>query len=48
MARDQGFIQQPNNPGNDGYVGQVENVPVEPPIRCRNVKKDEIGDPTVG
>src|SRR6516165_5253091 len=44
----QRLIQQANNPSNDGHIGQVENVPVELPICRRNVKKDEIGNPTIG
>src|SRR5262245_56002395 len=46
VFRGQRLIQQTNNPGNDGYVGEVKNVPIELPIRRRNVEKDEIGDPT--
>src|SRR5262245_10966256 len=46
-VRSQGGIQQANNPGNDGHVGQVKNIPNEVPIRPGNVKKHEIGDPTI-
>src|SRR6476646_2443073 len=46
--RCQRLIQQANNPGNDGYIGQVKNIPIELPIRRRNVEKDEIGDPSIG
>src|SRR5262245_35553071 len=47
-VRSQGVIQQPNNPGNDGHIGEVKNIPIEVPIGRGNVKKDEIGDPTIG
>src|SRR6185437_983567 len=39
---------QANNPGNDSYIRQVKNVPVEVPIRRGNVKKHKICDPAVG
>src|SRR3954469_19859434 len=31
-AREQGLIQQADNPGNDGYISEVKNIPVKPPI----------------
>src|SRR5262245_40347133 len=46
-VRSQGVIQQPNNPGNDGHIGEVKNIPIEVPIRRGHVKKDEIGDTTI-
>ena len=42
------FIQQADNPGNDGDIGEVKNVPVKAPIRRGNVEKDEIGNPAIG
>src|SRR5262249_11251515 len=41
-------IQQADNPGNDGYIREVKNVPVKAPVGRRNVEKDEIGNPPVG
>src|SRR5262249_23347369 len=41
-------IQQADNPGNDGYIREVKNVPVKAPVGRGNVEKDEIGDPPVG
>src|SRR6185503_12267568 len=41
-------IQQADNPGNDGHVGHVKYIPIEPPIGRGNVEKHEISDPTIG
>src|SRR5215831_8831109 len=43
----QGFIQQTNDAGNDGGVGEVKDVPAELPSCGGNVKKHEIGDPAI-
>src|SRR5215475_2858080 len=48
VSRGQGVIQQANNPGNDRHIGQVKNVPIKSPIRRGNVKKNKIGNPTIG
>ena len=48
MAREQGLIQQAYHPGNDGYISEVKNVPVEAPSRGFDVKQHEIGHPAIG
>jgi len=38
------FIQEPDHPGNDGDIGQIEDIPDEIDRFRRDVEQDEIGD----
>src|SRR4051812_48899791 len=44
----QGFIQEPGHPGNDGYIRDVKDVPIEAPGGGFGVQQHEIGHRAVG
>src|SRR6266508_522912 len=46
--RQQGLVQQPDHPGHDGHVRQVENVPFEAETGGGEVKQYEIGHCPIG
>ena len=45
---EQGFIQQPGNPGNNGYIGQVKNIPAKAPGRPYQCERAEIRHRSIG
>src|SRR6476620_9071577 len=42
-----GFIQEAGDPGNDGYIGEVKDVPIKAPSSGFDVQQHKIGHRTV-